>query len=632
MSHCAQSHPHDPTVRQPVAYTRVDATKSNDAHQPCSPAEEVETAQWRVGWQTPAKMLGFLVLGIISALSHHLYYLSLSSTPVRTREDGAQAWATQVWISRYGLALAFTTKTFLACAVAIAYKQRIWTNFRQRPYSVSGINAIYDATTDILSFTNWEFVWRAKMATFLAALTWTIPLSALVTPSSLLVTLKSQEFQRPMAVPMLEFDNSSSYRFEGMAGNVSPLLMRVTSATASSGEILPMALQALNTSYTLQFDGPSLKCDNATGFMLKFIDIIHAEAVHVVGGSSGGQAIYLSITADSSYLELTSTETNYLNLSAWDFSKMNEECLQGRGACPYQPQPEGHPGSFPLLVRLHDQSLVCSLQNTTYDITLSSSDTTQILAVAHPYDFKWRGPANVANSNSSYVAAAQALANLLNGAISQQRSGAGSHTHGILTTNIKTTGTSIMQTSLIGTINASTDGVWGQVLPPLPEEDQALARSLPIGRLIEELSRNQTLSLFSSPRFWTDNGKWAIKNTTQTLSINIWEYHMRNLWLSNGLAILGASFGVLVGLFAIHQNGISHNTSFCGIMAMTRNGTLDELTKRSSLGGNTVAKELRETKLLFGVLNANKSMAVAPRAAFGVPTEISQLQKGQAVM
>ncbi|KAF7557586.1 hypothetical protein G7Z17_g623 [Cylindrodendrum hubeiense] len=173
MSHHARSNLHDPTVRRkPVAYTRVNTTKSTDPPQPYSPTEEVKTAQWRVGWQTPAKMLGFLALGIISALGHHLYYSSLDSTPVRAREDGAQTWTTQEWISRYGIALAFTTKTFLACAVAIAYKQRIWTNFRRRPYSVSGINAIYDATTDILSFMNWEFIWKAKMATFLAALTW----------------------------------------------------------------------------------------------------------------------------------------------------------------------------------------------------------------------------------------------------------------------------------------------------------------------------------------------------------------------------------------------------------------------------------------------------------------------------
>ncbi|KAL6399697.1 hypothetical protein AUP68_17103 [Ilyonectria robusta] len=460
----------------------------------------------------------------------------------------------------------------------------------------------------------------------------TIPLSALITPSSLLVTLRNRDSQISITVPTLEFDNSSSYRFEGMAGNVSPLLMRVTSATASGGEILPMALEALNTSYTLQFDGPSLKCDNATGFMLKFLDIIQGEAVSVVGGSAGGQAIYLSLTADSSYLELTSTDTDYHNLSAWNFSKMNEECLQGRGACPYQPQPEGHPGSYPLLVSLHDERLVCSLQNTTYNIRFGSSGTTQVISVTHPYSFKWRGTANITSSDTAYVAAAQAVANLLNGAISKQRSGGSSHQYTVTSTDLKTIGTSIMQTLLIGTINPSNDDGWGEDLPQFPVEDRGLARGLPIGRLIEELSRNQTLSLFSSRRFWTGEDRWANKNATQTLSINIWEYRMRNLWLSNGLAILGASFGVLVGLYAVYQNGVSHNTSFCDIMAMTRNETLDEITKRSSLGGDTVAKELRQTKLLFGVLNPKENTTAAPRAAFGIPAEISQLQKGQVVM
>lgn len=75
---------------------------------------------------------------------------------------------------------------------------------------------------------------------------------------------------------------------------------------------------------------------------------------------------------------------------------------------------------------------------------------------------------------------------------------------------------------------------------------------------------------------------------------------MLNLWLSNDLAIPGASFSLLVCLHAVYQNGVSHNTSFCDIIVMPQNETLDEITKRPSLGGDTVAKELRLTKWLFG--------------------------------
>lgn len=97
--------------------------------------------------------------------------------------------------------------------------------------------------------------------------------------------------------------------------------------------------------------------------------------------------------------------------------------------------------------------------------------------------------------------AAQALANLLNGVIGKTISHDGGH-HSTIKYSLITLGSGILQTALIGAIDTSGDSGWAQALPPLPQEDQALARNKSIGALIEELSRNQTLSLFSNPRFW----------------------------------------------------------------------------------------------------------------------------------
>jgi hypothetical protein len=132
--------------------------------------ERIIPGQPHVGWQTPAKLLVFFSLGTLSAVGRHFFYDSLNATTV-TSDDAVSSSKTQEWVIRYGLGLAFITKTLLACTAAAAYKQRIWTDFRQTPYTVAGINAISDATTDILSFANWEFLRRAKIAVLLAALT-----------------------------------------------------------------------------------------------------------------------------------------------------------------------------------------------------------------------------------------------------------------------------------------------------------------------------------------------------------------------------------------------------------------------------------------------------------------------------
>jgi hypothetical protein len=134
--------------------------------------ERIIPGQPHIGWQTPAKFLVFFSLATLSAVGRHFFHDSLNATTVTTSDDAVSSWKTQEWVIRYGLGLAFITKTLLACTAAAAYKQRIWRDFRQTQYTVAGINAISDATTEILSFADWEFLRRAKIAVLLAALTW----------------------------------------------------------------------------------------------------------------------------------------------------------------------------------------------------------------------------------------------------------------------------------------------------------------------------------------------------------------------------------------------------------------------------------------------------------------------------
>jgi len=156
--------PGDTTDSSPV-------TQKNTAS-PSKVPVVTKTAMWGVNWQAPTKMISLLLIGSLCAGGHHLFYQSLNASPVRTKAEGAPDWATQDWIIRYGVAFAFLAKTFLAAAVAIAYKQHIWINFRQQAYSVAAIDAIYDATTDLFSFLNVEMLHQAKTATFLALLVW----------------------------------------------------------------------------------------------------------------------------------------------------------------------------------------------------------------------------------------------------------------------------------------------------------------------------------------------------------------------------------------------------------------------------------------------------------------------------
>ncbi|GAW27062.1 hypothetical protein SAMD00023353_6500610 [Rosellinia necatrix] len=288
-----------------IRVPEVQILTGDDATSAWFPFQNI-TVSWMPGWQAAAKMLGLLGSGILSAVGHHLLYQHLKSKPVKTYEDGTPVWATQEWVGRYELVFAFVTKTLLASAVTEAYKQHIWKNFRSQPYTLSAINAMYDATSNILSFATWGFVWNAKVATTLAILTWLLPLTALVTPSTLLVVASNREISRQMHVPTLNLTDTDFHTLDLLpgGGDITPLLTRTTSAAGSGTNIVSMKAVVPNATYSLRFNGPSLKCENASGNTRQLVDDVYAginSFSDPFRGLGVDLAIYGAFTPDSSH-------------------------------------------------------------------------------------------------------------------------------------------------------------------------------------------------------------------------------------------------------------------------------------------------------------------------------------------
>ena len=82
---------------------------------------------------------------------------------------------------------------------------------------------------------------------------------------------------------------------------------------------------------------------------------------------------------------------------------------------------------------------------------------------------------------------------------------------------------------------------------------------------------------------------------------NIYSYEPRNLWISYGIAILLTLLCVIVGLFALHYNGVAHSNAFSAIIATTRNQELDEVSRGHSLGAYPLGD--LTMKMRFGVLD-----------------------------
>jgi hypothetical protein len=140
----------------------------SDSHEP------VQFVKWGIHWQAPAKMLSLFVAGVALAIGHHCYYRSLAGTKVIPTASLTSAWDTdrQEWKIRFGTAFAFLAKACLTTAIAIAYTQHIWASCKRKAYSISGLDALFSATSNVFAFISLELTMRAKVGALLAALVW----------------------------------------------------------------------------------------------------------------------------------------------------------------------------------------------------------------------------------------------------------------------------------------------------------------------------------------------------------------------------------------------------------------------------------------------------------------------------
>jgi hypothetical protein len=121
--------------------------------------------QWGVPISKQIRMIGFVILGILLALGHHLFFSSLNTTVVGSTSR-------QQWAIAFGTAFAFLIASFLGLAVSSAYTQFIWAYLRKNTLSLRGIDKIFSLTSDLTGFLSLELMKRAKAVILFAILSW----------------------------------------------------------------------------------------------------------------------------------------------------------------------------------------------------------------------------------------------------------------------------------------------------------------------------------------------------------------------------------------------------------------------------------------------------------------------------
>lgn len=126
------------------------------------PATRPET-HWLRG---PLWMVFPLLLGLVLALGHHFYYISLNGN--RAGSDRQQQW-----MAAFGQIFAFSTITSLRLAVVYAYGQYLWTVMRGTHFfKIGTVDKLFSLTSDLRGFFSWEIARKATLLWMLAAVTW----------------------------------------------------------------------------------------------------------------------------------------------------------------------------------------------------------------------------------------------------------------------------------------------------------------------------------------------------------------------------------------------------------------------------------------------------------------------------
>lgn len=232
----------------------------------------------------PALLTGSLVLGTAAALGHHFYYSFLDAKVVESQTQ-------QEWYIRIGTGLAFLARALLSASVGFTYTQLLWRTLRTRPVTVGGVDALFGLVSNIWNFRVWE-VWRSGPALIVIAMViWALPLVAVVTPATLTVRLSAHmnETVVDLAIPNVVYDSVAKFAYWQAQGRTlqgpSSRISRLLTAVTSFGSVLPISNPQgyPNSSYVLNFHGPSLSCrqpENAT----------FLEQVSNLTASSGGAA------------------------------------------------------------------------------------------------------------------------------------------------------------------------------------------------------------------------------------------------------------------------------------------------------------------------------------------------------
>ncbi|KAI0546996.1 hypothetical protein F4679DRAFT_377242 [Xylaria curta] len=236
------------------------------------------STQSRIHWLAPALMMGAWLGGILVALGHHIYYSRLHGSAVDVDEHILGLYLTsQQFTNAAGTALAFVTRALLILATSTAFAQIFWRAARNptRLNTLGDLDTMFSGLSNLMAFRNVSAWWKNPLLLLVALTSWLLPIVFIIPPGTLSVIVVLDSHSVQQNVPNVDFISFNqvanipfganvrgnghayrSYTYNGPSVGVE----KVATAVAAQGDILPIKPPAENSSWALDFHGPSLTC------------------------------------------------------------------------------------------------------------------------------------------------------------------------------------------------------------------------------------------------------------------------------------------------------------------------------------------------------------------------------------
>ncbi|CEI63337.1 hypothetical protein FVEN_g132 [Fusarium venenatum] len=543
-------------------------------------------------------MTGSLLSGIALAIGHHLFYEHLNDRIVQSQNQ-------QEWFLRIGTGIAFLVGALLSAAIGIAYIQILWRTLRSKSVTINGIDSLFGVSHNAWDLTTLELWTAAPALTIVAVIAWALPLIAVITPATLSIEISSQPNITVIESLIPHIDYDKSLWFGGWKSNTTVMhtahISRLLLPVATLGFILNIPAPFPNSSYSVDFYGPSISCDTPDN--RSFTDNV-SKIIEDYSKLYGNVTYVGFVPTDSIYY--TTPESSYGR--TWEeyaieglHAALNSTRVDGAASLDitayemFRYQGKTDPASFYVVTpnRLSwraENTIKCQLYNSSYSINFTFDNGLQDIkykieklngvTIRDGDECRFGRQLHRCNPVTAYLSLMNAMGGLLLGA----RWHTGNNAYGVQRTMI-----------------------WSTTLDDLPdmhsfhrEKPKSPIKEMSMADTLEELFTNVTISIFSDSQFLQNDTAASYGPITRFSAQNAFSYEPRNLFIAYGIGILFSMIIVIYGLLCIKSASASYANSFSTILRTTRNPDLDTVIPTAETSGaEPLSKNIGNIRLML---------------------------------